>query len=314
MRKPSEFTWITLLLAGVWFLTACSQAAGSPLDSSKLQIVATTTIVGDVVAQVGGDHIELSLLLPVGTDPHSFEPRPQDIAKVAGSQVVFANGAGLEPFLENLLASAEALDRVVYVSEGIAYRASEEDGHQDHEHQDHAEVDPHTWMDPNNVMLWVQRIEEALSEADPARAEEYRCNAQDYLDELKKLDAWIRQQTARVPLENRKLVTDHALFGYFADTYGFEQIGALVPGYSSMAEPSAQELAQIEDAIRAYGVKAVFVGNTVNPTLAERVAEDTGVELVFVYTGSLSEPGGEAGSYLDYMRYNVAAFVNALLP
>ncbi len=309
MRKSGWIHWLTVLLLGVGALAACRQGAETPQASNELQVVATTTIVGDVVAQVGGDQIELTLLLPVGTDPHSFEPSPQDIARVAGAQVVFANGAGLEPFLDNLLDSAGALDRVVYVSEGVAHRASDE--HADH---DHAEMDPHTWMDPNNVMIWVQRIEEALSEADPAHAAEYHRNAENYLADLKELDAWIRQQTARVPLENRKLVTDHALFGYFADTYGFEQIGALVPGFSSIAEPSAQDLAKIEDAIRAYGVEAVFVGNTVNPTLAERVAEDTGVELVFVYTGSLGEPGGEAGSYLDYMRYNVTAFVNALIP
>ncbi|HIE57944.1 MAG TPA: zinc ABC transporter substrate-binding protein, partial [Anaerolineales bacterium] len=126
------------------------------------------------------------------------------------------------------------------------------------------------------------------------------------------LDTWIRQQVANIPPENRKLVTDHVLFGYFADEYGFKQIGALIPGYSTLAEPSAQELAAIEDAIREYNVPAVFVGNTVNPALGGQVAEDTGIKLVTIYTGSLSDENGDAPTYLDYIRYNVTAFVNAL--
>jgi len=126
------------------------------------------------------------------------------------------------------------------------------------------------------------------------------------------MDAGIRQQVAQIPPENRKLVTDHQVFGYFAERDGFEQIGAIIPGYSTAAQPTAQEAAAIEDAIRGLGVKAVFVGKTVNPTLAQRVAEDTGIRLVGLYHGSLSEPGGEAGTYLDYLRYNVTQMVNAL--
>jgi ABC-type Zn uptake system ZnuABC Zn-binding protein ZnuA len=126
------------------------------------------------------------------------------------------------------------------------------------------------------------------------------------------LDAWIREPVAQIPAENRQMITDHPLLGYFVDEYGIDQDGAIIPGYSSMAEPSAQELAQIEDAIVALGVPAIFVGNSVNPALAERVASDTGVQLVFFYTGSLSEAGGEAETYLDYMRYNTNAIVEAL--
>ena len=126
------------------------------------------------------------------------------------------------------------------------------------------------------------------------------------------MDAWIREQVAQIPPQNRKLVTDHLLFGYFAERYGFEQVGAIIPAYSTAAQPTAQEVAEIENAIRTLGVKAVFVGKTVNPALAQRVAEDTGIRLVGLYHGSLSEPGGEAATYLDYLRYNVTQIVNAL--
>jgi len=280
--------------------------------------VATTTIVGDVVSRIGGDQIDLSVLLPVGIDPHSFDPTPQDIALISDADIVFANGAGLEVFLDPLIESAGAVERVVYVSEHVDFLmfAGED---QDHETEKHVEnenqldgVDPHTWMDPNNVKVWVSEIENMLREVNPENAEIYAANAASYEIELQNLDAWIREQVAQIPEENRKLVTDHTLFGYFADEYGFKQIGALIPGFSTLAEPTALELATIETAIHELNVRAIFVGNTVNPNLAERIAEDTGTQLVFVYTGSLSESKGEASTYLDYMRYNTNAFVNAL--
>jgi ABC-type Zn uptake system ZnuABC Zn-binding protein ZnuA len=161
-------------------------------------------------------------------------------------------------------------------------------------------------------MVWVQNIEGALSELDSQNAPSYAENAGKYQAELQELDIWIRDQVALVPSENRKLVTDHKLFAYFADEYGFEQVGALIPGYSTLAEPTAKELSDIEDAIHQLDVKSIFVGNTINPALAERVSEDTGTALIFVYTGSLSEPGDQADTYLAYMRYNTSAFVNAL--
>jgi ABC-type Zn uptake system ZnuABC Zn-binding protein ZnuA len=172
--------------------------------------------------------------------------------------------------------------------------------------------DPHTWTDPNNVIIWVQAIAQSLSEIDPQNAQIYQANAERYRSELEQLDGWIAAETSQVPEAQRVLVTDHLVMGYFGERYGFEQVAALIPGYSSMAQPSAQELAALEEAIRTYQVPAIFVGNTVNPELAQRVAADTGTQLVLIYTGSLSEPGGEAGTYLEYMRYNTDAMVNAL--
>jgi ABC-type Zn uptake system ZnuABC Zn-binding protein ZnuA len=309
---------IVVVLVGVMMVSAC---AGRPAArGDRLAVVATTTIVGDVVAQVGGDAIDLTVLLPVGADPHVFDPSPQDMAKVADAGVIFANGAGLEAFLERLLENAGGDADVVHVSEGIAFIEAEH--HEDDEHEDedehadedhhHEGIDPHTWTDPNNVLRWVDNIEAALVLHDPAHAAEYRANADAYRAQLRELDAWVRVQVAAIPEENRKLVTDHETFAYFAQRYGFEQIGAVVPGYSTAAQPSARDLAALEDRIRAYGVKSVFVGSTVNPALAQRVAEDTGIKLVFLYTGSLTAPGGEADSYLGYVKYNVGAIVEGL--
>jgi ABC-type Zn uptake system ZnuABC Zn-binding protein ZnuA len=249
--------------------------------------------------------------MPLGADPHSFEPAPRDMAAVVDAHVVFANGAGLEEFLDSLMESAEAEEKTVHVSHGIAFRRFDGESEGDGEH-DHAADDPHTWTDPNNVMVWAQNIEDALSNLDPTNGEAYRVNAEAYRAELQELDAWIREQVAQIPEKDRQIVTDHTILGYLADRYGFVQVGAIVPGYSSLAEPSAKELAELEDAIRQLGVEAVFVGSTVNPALAETVAQDTGVQLVTIYTGSLSEKGGQADTYIAYMRYNVEAIVQAL--
>jgi len=350
---------IFFLAAFAVMMSACAPSPATPAPTSAeiqpLQVVATTSIVADVVGQVGGERVTVTTLLPIGTDVHTYEPAPQDLAKVAEARLVFVNGAGLEEFLQVLIENAGSADRVVEVSKGIELKdfgahthdhegeehshegeehshegeehshegeehshEGEEHSHEGEEHSHEGEEhsheggDPHTWVDPNNVKIWVENIRAALTAADPAGEEIYRANAQAYLAKLDELDAWVRQQVEQIPPQNRKLVTDHLLFGYFAERYGFEQIGAIIPGYSTAAQPTAQELAAIEDAIREFGVKAVFVGKTINPTLAQRVAEDTGIQLVGLYHGSLSAAGGEAATYLDYIRYNVTQMVNAL--
>lgn len=299
-------------------LAACGSAAdrSTPKDDGLIKVVATTNIVGDVVSQVGGQLIDLTVLIPPGADPHSFQPTPQDMARVVDAQVIFINGAGLETFMQALLENSGSQARQVEVSAGIQLlEASAHDDHDEdeaHSEEDEHVGDPHVWMDPNNVLVWVDRIEEALVEMDPENAVLYRENAAAYRQELASLDAWIVAQINQIPQENRKLVTDHQLFVYFAERYGFEQVGAIIPGYSTLSEPSAMELARLEDDIRDLGVRAILVGNTVNPALAQRVANDTGTQLVFFYTGSLTGADGPAATYLDYMRFNVNAIVEAL--
>ena len=293
---------ILLLLSG------CSQPANGPAaDDGKLKVVATTSIIGDVVANIGDDLIDLTVLMPAGTDPHSFEPSPQQIAALSDADIVFVNGFALEETLMPVLESATTPDKIVQVSEGVEPIAFA--GKMDETGEGGQRHDPHVWMDPNNVIIWTQNIENALSKADPGHADAYHKNAEDYRKQLKELDEWIQAQIS--PLLPLKVVTDHKVFGYFARRYGIEQAGAIIPSYSAMAQPSAQEIAQLEDAIQQLGVKAILVGNTVNPSLSQRVAEDTGVQLIPIYTGSLSGPEGPASTYLDFMRYNVNAIVKA---
>lgn len=286
-----------------------TEAAGSA--GGKLRVVATTTIVGDVVRAVGGDSIELTTLMPLGTDPHSFDPSPRDVAAVADADVVFMNGVDLEAFLERMLEGAGGKAEVVVLSDGVELRELK-DEHEGESSEEHGDYDPHVWFDPNNVMVWVDNIEEALSRFDAANAQTFHEHAQAYRSELQELDGWIRAQVEQVPEANRSIVADHDTFGYLAAGYGLRTVGTIVPGYSTLSEPSAQELADLENTIRDLGVKAVFVGRTVNPNLARRVEDDTGVKLVFLYTGSLSESDGPAGSYLEFMQYNVSQIVEAL--
>jgi manganese/iron transport system substrate-binding protein len=201
----------------------------------------------------------------------------------------------------------------IHLSDDLALRTATEI-HADGEGeagQAHDQVDPHVWFDVQNVLHWVERIEESLSTLDPANRETYRQNAAAYAQQLEELDAWVEEQVATIPAENRRLVTNHPAFAYLATRYGLEQVGAIYP-VSPSAEPSAQELAALEDVIREYGVPAVFTESTVNPKLAEQIAQDTGAKLVSLYSGSLGGPGSGVESYLELIRFDVSAIVEAL--
>lgn len=303
---------------------AATQIEGPTLSAvelapgERLQVVATTTIVGDVVANVCGISANVHTLLPVGADPHAFEPAPRDLAMLQEADAIMVNGAGLEEFLETWLATAGEGVPVVHLSEGIALRAfdspeHEHDGEEpEAETHEHQEGDPHTWTSPANVMVFARNAAKALATLDPANAEAYHANAEAYVAQLEELDRWVQDQIDTIPEEHRLLVTDHEVFGYYADRYGLEQLGAIVPAFSSAAQPSAKELAELETAMRERGAKAVFVGTSVNPTLAARVAGDLGIEVVPLYTGSLGEPDSGAATYIEYTRHNTTAIVQAL--
>lgn len=310
-------------------------------SSDSLKVLATTSIVADVVSNVVGDVTTVDVLLPVGSNPHSFSPSPKDMAKLADADLVFANGAGLETFLADMIENAGADANIVYLSENNELIASahshdndhdgEETNHdheesEDHDHEaeetdhdheegeahDHGEFDPHTWISPKNVIVWVPVIAEQLSTLDPENADTYQANANGYLAELNDLDAWVEESVSAIPVESRKLITDHLLFGYFCRDYNFEQTGAVLQSFSTLAEPSAQEMAELEEVIEHEGVKAIFVGNTASPEISQRVAEDTGAALYFFYAGSLSDQDGDASTYVDYIKYNVNTIVDAL--
>jgi ABC-type Zn uptake system ZnuABC Zn-binding protein ZnuA len=208
-----------------------------------------------------------------------------------------------------LLESTGSQDKLVDLSQGITllpFNIQGETGSAS------SGDDPHTWMDPNNVILWTQTIASALGKADPAHAADYQANAEVYAASLRDLDAWIRSEVTQVPPAKRLLVSDHAVLGYFAAQYGFTQVGTITGSFSSEAAPSARELAALEDTIRKDGVPALFLSEASNQTLADQVAADTSIRVVWIYHATLTGPNGPASTYLDFMRYNVAAITNAL--
>jgi ABC-type Zn uptake system ZnuABC Zn-binding protein ZnuA len=180
-------------------------------------------------------------------------------------------------------------------------------------HHHHHEGDPHFWLDPNNVVKYVENIRDGLIAADPDGKDIYTQNAASYIAQLNELDAWIKQQVNAIPEDRRLIVTNHESFGYFADRYGFKIIGTIIPSVSTGSSPSAQQMARLVDHIRETGAIAIFLETGSNPKLAEQIAQETGVKVVSdLYTHSITEPGGKAPTYIDMMKYNVQAIVEAL--
>jgi ABC-type Zn uptake system ZnuABC Zn-binding protein ZnuA len=290
--------------------------AASLAGGQKLQVVATTGIVGDVVRNVAGDLVELSVLIGPGQDPHTYQPTPKDIAEIERAHVVFINGLGLEEGLGSTIdAAAGRGSAVVSVSTGIRPLAPDAQPAASPgatPARPGAGSDPHVWFDPANVKIWVDNIEKSLSALDPPHAASYQANAAAYARRLDDLDAYIRGQVALIPPQNRKLVTDHDAFGYFADRYRFQVVGAVIPSVSTSAEPSAGELAGLVEKIRAEKVPAVFIGTTTNPKLADLVAQETGAQVLPLYTGATGPAGSGTDTYIGMMRADVDTIVKGL--
>lgn len=301
-----QFSRLVRFIVPLVLLVACrpNQAA----NTAQLSVVVSTQILGDVVRQIGGEYVDIVVIIPPDTDPHAYEPVPRDAARIAEADLIFVNGLGLEEALQSLL-DANA-SRVVMASDGVAAIEATEEEHSE-EGQTHSE-DPHIWMNPQNVKVWADNIAAALATADSAHADTYIAAAEAYKAELDELDEWAMQQIAQIPADQRILVTDHESFGYFAEHYDFQIIGAIVPSSSTLGETSAGDLATLEDTIRQYHVKAIFVGVSMNPAIADQLAADTGVEVVAIYTESLTEAGGDAPTYLNMLRFDVEAIVAAL--
>lgn len=314
--------WKRVFRLGLFFLSVLLvSACGSPTNGNqtpvegKTRVVVTTTFIGDVASNIAGDKVDISVLLTAGQNPHSYQPAPMDMVAVSEADLILVNGFGLEDFLDDLLSGTDTQAEVIVVSEGITPLMM--DGHLDDDHGSEDSLDavmgqdPHVWFDPNNVLIWAENITSALVEQDPENKAFYQANFDVYRGQLLELDVWIRKQIEIIPEDQRELVTDHSTLGYFSQEYGLIQIGAVIPALTTEAETSGMELAELIDAIRDHLTKAIFVGVDFDANLAQRVADDTGVKLVPLYFGSLSD-GEPAGTYLAFMRYNVSAIVEAL--
>lgn len=336
---------LLMLIPFVMLSTGGCQDDSSSDDATlgrPLNVIATTTLIGDVASQVAGQRANVSVLLPVGADPHSWTPTPEALARVADADILLINGIGLEDdFLQGLLDQSGTDAQVVSVSNGIRPRHFQElatsrelarvpdrlrsvtgegradsllGSNPDHPHMQAEDPDPHVWMNPHNVMVWAANIQEALGKADIANGEYFAEKANWYKRKLIELDGHLQRRLEGVPPLKRRLVTDHLFLGYFADRYGFTQVGAVMPGSSTLSEPTPKDLARLEEMIRRMKIPAIFAAKGMPHDIAARVADDLHTDLRLLYTGSLSEPGGEAGNYIEYMEYNVTQIAEGLNP
>jgi ABC-type Zn uptake system ZnuABC Zn-binding protein ZnuA len=303
---------LVFVLAG--WASACEAPAQTPAAAtapaqSALRVVAVETFLADIAQNVAGDRVRVEALMPLGVDPHSFEPTPQDVKKVADSDLLIVNGAGLEDFLARLLSNAGSRAMVLEASKGLASRALKPGEPHDADNPG----DPHFWLDPSQTVKYVENIRDGLSQADPEGAATYKRNADSYIAKLNALDEKIKQTVSAIPADKRKLVTDHDTFGYYSDRYGFEIVGMLVSSFSTADTSSAQQVAALIDQIRATGVKAIFLEQGTNPQLAEQIGKETGARIVTgLYTHSLSDVGGPAPNYLQMLEYDTQVIVDAL--
>jgi zinc/manganese transport system substrate-binding protein len=319
VKRPLMSALAALVLA--LFLLTPSSFARTPPSGDPLQVVASFSILGDLVKNVGGEAVAVTTLIGPGVDAHTYDPAPADLVVLTKAEVVFENGLGFEPWLDGFFASAQPPGARIVVTEGITPREAGADAaHEGEEHieegdtPEHGQFDPHVWHDVANVIVMVGTIRDALAAADPDHAEQYEANAAAYIAELEALDASIREQVATLPEERRILVTSHDNLGYFADAYGFTILGNVFGSLSTEAgDPSARDIAALVEAIAATGVPAVFAENVANPDLMESIAAEAGVALAPpLYTDALGPPGSPGETYIGMMQTNVTTIVDAL--
>lgn len=302
---------IAIALAGlvaVAGLAGCGSDAGTP-GPSTLRVVATTTVLADLVEQVGGDRVEVQALVPKGGEVHTFDPRPSDARRLAEADLLIMNGLGLDEWLAKLASDTGAAAPVVVLGEdlpGVEYI----EGGTHAETTDAADaVNPHLWLDVSLASRYVDRIADALTAADPEGADAYRTRAATYRTRLDELDSWVRSQLESVPDARRRVVSFHDAFPYYARAYGLEIVGSVID--SPGQDPSAGEIADLIRAIRDADVAAILGEAQFNAQLAETIAAETGVTVVKdLYTGSLGD--APVDTYEGMMRWDTERIVEAL--
>jgi zinc/manganese transport system substrate-binding protein len=295
--------------------------AGAPAfaQNAPVPVVATFSILGDLVREVGGDRVAVSTLVGPDGDGHVYSPTPSDARRLSEARIVVANGLGFEGWISRLVRSSGTKATVVEASSGIKPLAGDDD-HADHGHKkaghgkaehSHGSVDPHAWQSVPNVKTYVANIRAALIAADPAGQAAYEANATAYLAKLDALDAQIRAAIANLPPERRKVITTHDAFAYFEAAYGLDFIAP--QGVSTEAEASAKDVARIIRQMKKEKIGAVFLENVSDPRLTQQIARETGARIGGkLYSDALSPADGPAGTYIEMMRHNIRVLTEAL--
>ncbi|WP_035054721.1 metal ABC transporter substrate-binding protein [Andreprevotia chitinilytica] len=274
--------------------------------ADKLPVVASFSVLGDLVQQVGGDKVEVTTLVGPDGDAHVFQPAPKDAQSVVKSKIVFLNGLGLEGWLPRLIKSSGFKGTQVVASTGIKPIKGEEGG--DAHERDHGNFDPHAWQDPQRVQTYVKNIATALAKADAANAAYYQQRAADYTKQLVELEGWVQQQLTQVPPSKRKVITSHDAFGYCANRFGIEFLAP--QGMNTDAEASAKDVANLVRQIKHEHIQAVFVENISNPKLLEQLTREAKISIGGrLYSDALSKADGPAATYLSMYRYNITTLI-----
>ncbi len=299
-RYRAQLRRFVCVLIAAAFITGPAAAQG-PVKG-PVKVVASFSILGDFVKNVGGVHVDVADLVGPDGDPHVFEPSPADASLVTAANMVVVNGLGLEGWLDRLVAAANPHALVVVATRGITPRQRADDS---------ARQDPHAWQSVTNAKVYVTNIRDGLIAIDPANRADYEANCAAYLAKLDLLDRTIRDAILTVPPDRRRVLTNHDAFGYFSDSYGIAFIGLL--GVSTDAELSAGDLATTIRQLREHKGTGLFLENIVNPVQLKRISEETGVAIGgTLYSDALTTAGGEAPTYIDLMQHNIRTIVSAL--
>jgi len=289
--------------------------------AEPLRVVASFSILGDLVKNVGGEDVTVTTLVGPDGDAHVFEATPADAKAVGNANLAVVNGLGFEGWIDRLIKAANYKGPVVVASQGIPPRQMKEeeaehakDSHGQDKHEGHGHgliTDPHAWQDLANGQRYVANITAALAKADPAHAEAYQRRGEAYLAQLKETDQWVRGQLAAVPAVKRKVITSHDAFGYFGAAYGVQFLAPV--GWSTESEPSAKDVANLVRQIKQAGVRALFVEHMSDPRLLKRIADEaSGVVGGTLYSDALAPAGKPGDSYLGMFRHNVPALAAAM--
>ena len=288
----------------LWLIFLVLVASAAPLLAQerlqdRLNVVASFSILGDFVRNVGGDRVNVTTLVGPDGDVHVYTPAPSDAQKIAAAKLLIINGFGLEGWLPRLLQAAGSKAPIIIATKGIAPLKLGSD------------ADPHAWQSVANAKMYIANIRDALVAADPADAEVFRANADNYLMRLDALDREVRQAIALIPQNHRKVISTHDAFGYFAAGYGIDFIAPL--GVSTESEASARDIAKIVTQVKASGIPAVFLENISDPRLMRRISAETGAKVGgTLYSDALTGEKGEAPTYIDMVRHNIKALTSAL--
>ncbi len=302
MRLTIKWAAALAVVIPAVFLAACGGDGGTETTGRGVKVVATTTQVGALVREVAGDSVELTVLLPAGSDAHDFEPSPKALQKVHDAKVILRNGLGLDDWLDDAIEGAGGEAKVVTVTAGSRLLGPED-----------GDTDPHVWHDIDNVKVMLDAIAASLSAADPENAGLFAQRADAYKVTLDEADSEIRGLIDSIPEANRKMVTNHDAFGYFIDRYGLEFVAAVIPSTNKEAQASAGDLADLQKLLEREGVKVIFSEEEVDPKVARELAGDAGVEIVEgLYADSLGEPGTEASTIHGMLLFNARKIAEAL--